>query len=143
MHRQLTSLAQSCLRRYRAMPEAWRIVATACIGAMIGYVTYLLVYALNPIAPRATTSWLLAFLINVSRQHALHRWLTFDEPGRYWPSLRRAYVMYSGTAVATTSLNWLLAVRHHLNHNLAWLACMGLTALISLVLLKRFVFGRQ
>lgn len=143
MHEQIGSLAQSCLRRYRAMPEFLRIVATACIGAMIGYVTYLIVYALNPIAPRATTSWLLAFLINVSRQHALHRWLTFDESGCYWPSLGRAYVMYSGTAVATTTLNWFLAVRHHVNHNLAWLACMGLTALISLVLLKRFVFGKR
>ena len=143
MRQQIRRLAQSCLRRYRAMPELLRIVATACIGAMIGYVTYLLVYLLNPIEPRATTSWLLAFLINVSRQHALHRWLTFDEPGRYWPSLGCAYVMYSGTAVATTSLNWFLVVRHHLNHNLAWLACMGLTALISLAFLKRFVFGQR
>lgn len=143
MREWIVCLARSGLRHYRAMPGYLRITATACIGAMIGYVTYLIVYALNPIAPRATTSWLLAFLINVSRQHALHRWLTFDDPGSYWPSLSRAYVMYSGTAVATTSLNWFLAVRHGVDHNLAWLACMGLTAAISLLFLPRFVFPRQ
>jgi hypothetical protein len=128
------------LRRYRAMPEALRIVATAFIGASIGYVTYLVIYAINPFQPRATTSWLLAFLVNVVRQHGLHRWLTFEHHGPYWPSLRRAYVMYSGSAVATTALNWSLTVHLGWNHHLAWVACLFLTATISLVFLKRFVF---
>jgi hypothetical protein len=123
------------------MPEPVRIVGTACIGACIGYVTYFIIYALNPFEPRATSSWLAAFLVNVSRQHALHRWLTFRHPGPYWPSLARAYVMYSGTAVATTSLNWFLTVHQGIDHNLAWLACLELTASISLVFLKRFVFN--
>lgn len=123
------------------MPELMRIVTTACIGAAIGYVTYLLIYALNPLPLRATSSWLLAFLVNVVRQHGLHRQLTFENTGPYWPSLRRAYLMYSGSAVATTLLNWILAVHAGWNHNLAWLACMGLTATISTVFLKRYVFS--
>ncbi len=130
------------LQRYRALPERVRIVGTAFIGALVGYVTYLVIYAFNPLQPRATTSWLLAFLVNVSRQHALHRWLTFANPGPYWPSLARAYVMYSATAVATTTLNWYLVVHLEWNHHLAWLACLGLTGLISLAFLKRFVFSR-
>jgi putative flippase GtrA len=125
------------------MSEPFRILATACIGATVGYATYILVYILNPIEPRATTSWFFAFLIGVSRQHALHRWLTFARPGRYWPSLVRAYVMYSGTAVAATALNWILTVQIGINHNLAWLACLVLTGLISLVFLKQFVFGER
>jgi hypothetical protein len=122
------------------MPEPMRIAATALFGAAIGYVTYLLIYALNPLHPRTTTSWLLAFLLNIMRQHGLHRGLTFEHSGPYWPSLGRAYVMYSGTAVATTALNWYLTVSRGLNHNAAWLMCMGLTAIISLIFLKRFVF---
>jgi hypothetical protein len=138
----ISRLHRRLVERYRAMPELLRIAATAVIGAAIGYVTYLAIYFLNPLQPRATTSWFMAFLVNVSRQHALHRYLTFADTGPYWPSLRRAYVMYSGTAAATTTFNWYLTTRLFWNHNLAWLACLGLTALISLALLKRFVFGR-
>jgi hypothetical protein len=138
----LQDLVERLLRRYRTMPESVRIVATACIGAAIGYVTYLLIYALNPLQPRATTSWFLAFMVNVSRQHGLHRWLTFEQAGPYWPSLGRAYIMYSASAMATTTLNWFLTVQQGWTHHLAWLACLGLTAMISLVFLKRFVFLR-
>jgi putative flippase GtrA len=128
------------LRRYRSMPESVRIVATALIGAAVGFVTYVLIYALNPLHPRPTTSWFLAFLINIARQHALHRSLTFQHSGPYWPSLRRAYVMYLGTAVATTALNWYLTIFRGFNHFATWLVCMALTAAISLLFLKRFVF---
>jgi putative flippase GtrA len=141
MRKPRTHFAGRCLQRYHAMPESFRIVGTALIGSAIGYITYLVVYLLNPIEPRATTSWLIAFLVNVSRQHALHRLLTFGHAGPYWPSLARAYVMYSGTALVTTALNWYLTVHHGVNHNLAWLACLALTGLISIVFLKRFVFG--
>jgi hypothetical protein len=143
MPKQFRVWASSCLSWYRGMPESIRIIMTAFIGAPIGYVTYLILYAINPLEPRATISWFIAFLINIGRQHGLHRWLTFDKPGPYGPSLRRAYVMYSGSAVATTILNWLLTVRYGINHNLAWLACVGLTGLISLGFLKRFVFRQR
>ncbi len=133
----------SPLRHYHRLPEPLRILGTAVLGAAIGYVTYIIVYALQPFEPRATISWLLAFIINVGRQHALHRVLTYGglhTRTEYWPSLRRAYVMYAGSALATTALNWLLSVRLGINHNLAWLACVSLTGLISLVFLRRFVF---
>jgi len=128
------------IRRYRAFPEPVRIVSTAFIGAALGYATYQIIYALNPLQERATTSWLLAFILNIARQHALHRSLTFEHSGPYWPSLGRAYVMYSGSAAATTALNWRLTTIGGLNHNAAWAICMGLTATISLAFLKRFVF---
>jgi putative flippase GtrA len=128
------------LTRYRSLPEPARIVGTACLGAAIGYVTYVLIFAINPLPWRAPTSWLLAFLVNVTRQYSLHRVLTFSATTAYWPSLGRAYVMYSGSAVATTTLNWYLTVERGVDHQLAWLACIGVTALISLVFLKRYVF---
>lgn len=127
-------------RRYQAWPEPMRIIATAFIGAAIGYATYRLVYAVNPLQPRTTTSWLVTFIANIARQHGLHRSLTFEHSGPYWPSLRRAYVMYAGTAIATTALNWYLTVARGLSPDLAWVICMALTAAISLIFLKRFVF---
>ena len=129
------------LKRYRAMPEIVRVVTTALLGAMIGYITYRVIYAFNPLHLRATSSWLAAFIVNVVRQHALHRHLTFENPGPYWATLRRAYVMYSGSAVATTILNWYLTEKWGWNHNAAWLACMGLTGAISTIFLKRYVFS--
>ena len=125
---------------YHRMPEKVRLSVTAVIGAGLSLVTYEIIFFLNPIEPKATTSWALAFIVNIARQHALHRWLSFIHPTRYWPSLFRAYVMYSGTAVATTFLNYWLTTSFALNHRLVWLLCMLTTALISLLLLKRYVF---
>ena len=48
--------------------------------------------------------------------------------------------MYSGAAVATTALNWYLTTIRGFNHCATWLVCMALTAAISLLFLKRFVF---
>jgi putative flippase GtrA len=128
---------------YQQMPEKLRLVTTAVIGALLGLVTYEIIYALNPFTPRAPTSWFLAFAIGIARQHALHRWLTFTYHTPYWRSLARAYVMYSGTAVIGTFLNYGLTQWLGVNHRLAWLICLLNTAMISLVFLKRFVFGAR
>lgn len=113
---------------------------TAILGAGIGYVTYELIYYFNPVQPRASSSWFLAFVIGVARQHALHRWLTFLHKTPYWGSLRRAYVMYSGSLLVTSLFNWVLTEHFQLSHRLAWFICLLLTGLISLVFLKSFVF---
>ncbi len=116
------------------------MVITAVIGAVIGLITYEIIYALNPLHPRATMSWALAFGIGIARQHALHRWLTFTHKTSYWPSLGRAYVMYSGSAAAGTLLNWTLTVVLRVNHRIAWVICLFATAAISLIFLRRYVF---
>jgi len=129
------------LRTYRGMPPAVRLVCTACIGVLIGLLTYEIVYALNPLQPRAASSWLLAYAIGIARQHALHRWLSFDHYAPYWSSLGRAYLMYSGSALLGTALNAVLTQDFGLHHRLAWLACLGVTSAISLLMLRRFVFA--
>lgn len=111
------------------------------LGAGIGWLTYEIVYWLNPLREfRATTSWILAFLVGVTRQHGLHRTLTFTHHSPYWPSLGRAYVFYSVSAVLGAGLNSILTVRFGLHHRIAWAACLLLTALLSVLFLKRLVF---
>lgn len=132
--------AGNLVRLYHGMPEKARMLVTAVIGAIIGLITYEIIYALNPLQPRATTSWALAFGIGIARQHALHRWLTFTHDSPYWPSLGRAYVMYSGSAAAGTLLNWGLTAGLGVNHHIAWVICLFTTAAISLIFLKRYVF---
>jgi putative flippase GtrA len=125
---------------YQRMPEKLRMLVTAIIGAIIGLITYEIIYALNPLQPRATTSWALSFGIGIARQHALHRYLTFTHHSPYWPSLGRAYLMYSGSATVGTLLNWGLTVGLGVNHRIAWIICLFTTAGISLIFLKRYVF---
>lgn len=130
----------SLVAGYRRLPETVRLVLTALIGASIGFVTYEVLFFFNPFEPRAPISWLVAFVISVPRQHALHRWLTFGEACSYWPSLARAYAFYTTLAAATTGLDWLLVEALAWPHRLAWLACIVLTGLSSWLLLKRAVF---
>ena len=125
---------------YKKLPENVRLILTAIIGAAIGFVTYQIIYYFNPFIPRASSSWAMAFLVDVLRQHALHRWLTFDIKTHYWKSLLRAYVMYLSAFVSTTGINWILTNKMLLNHQLVWLICILLKALISLIFLKRYVF---
>jgi putative flippase GtrA len=129
------------LQRFHQLPERLRLVLVALLGALIGLVTYQLIYWINPLEPRATTSWFASFLVGVPRQYSLHRRLTFASQVPYAPRLARAYVLYACIAAITTTLNWLLVERLHVPHHLAWLACIGTTGLINLFALKPLVFG--
>lgn len=115
------------------------IVALA--GTTVGWVTYELLFLVNPLAVwRASTTWIIGFLIGVIRQHALHRYFTFTERGAYWRTLRRAYLYYLSCAVITTVLNGVLTERYHLHYRAAWAICTLFVALMSLFVLKRMVF---
>ncbi len=130
-------------RSFLQLPENTKMVLVAIIGALIGLVTYEIIYFLNPFEPRASSSWFVAYLINIFRQHSLHRWLTFSHKGSYWKSLRRAYVMYSGSLMIGVILNWILVELLSVNHRLAWLFCLIVTASISFFFLKRYVFKHE
>ena len=130
----------SILVSFRKLPENIRMVLVAIIGVLIGLITYEIVYFFNPFEPKATTSWFIAFIIGIARQHGLHRSLTFSYKTVYWRSLIRAYIMYSGSLLIGTGLNWLLTEMMFVNHRIAWACCLLTTALISLLFLKRYVF---
>ncbi len=136
----MTMSGQSLVRQYHRMPDNLRLLVTALVGAAIGLLTYEIIYFLNPVQPKATISWALSSIVNIARQHALHRWLSFTYPTPYWPSLGRAYVMYSGSAVVTILLNLALTAGLGINHRVVWLICMLTTAGISFIFLRRFVF---
>ncbi len=131
------------LARFDALPEKARLGVVALVGALIGLATYQLIYWINPVQPRAPTSWLAAFIIGVPRQYSLHRSLTFRSDAPYAPHLARAYVLYACVAIVTTSLNWLLVERLAVPHHLAWLACISTTGAINLFALKPLVFGQR
>jgi putative flippase GtrA len=129
--------------RFDRLPEKLRLLLVALAGAAIGLATYQLIYWINPLQPRAPTSWLAAFVIGVPRQYSLHRSLTFRSNVPYAPRLARAYVLYSCIAVVTTALNWWLVERLAVPHHLAWLACISTTGAINLFALKPLVFGQR
>ena len=131
---------QSALKAFRSLPEPARITATAILGSLIGLITYEIIYFLNPLEARAPSSWLLAFMIDVPRQHFLHRWLTFDDVSAYWPSLGKAFVLYATIAAGTTGLDWWLVVDSGLHHRWGWLVCTLATGAVNLFVLKRFVY---
>lgn len=129
------------LQQFHRLPEKARLGIVALLGALIGLVTYQVIYWVNPFEPRASTSWLVSFAIGVPRQYSLHRALTFRSALPYAPRLVRAYGLYAGIAVVTTSLNWILVERLAVPHHLAWLACISTTGLINFFALKPLVFG--
>lgn len=128
--------------KYIKSKEFTRMVSIAILGAIIGFITYEIIYYFNPFSPKATLSWILAFIIGTARQHALHRHFTFLFKTHYWESLYRAYILDFGVLVSTSALNWFLTEIIHADHRLAWFSCLVLTAIISLIFLKQFVFKK-
>ncbi len=129
------------LKQKFSQSQSFRMVAVAIAGAIIGFLTYELIYLLNPLESRATSSWTFAFFVGVARQHHLHRIITFKSKSPYPKSLFRAYTMYSGSALSGALLNYFLTDIYSINHHLAWFVCLIFTSLISLFLLKRYVFS--
>jgi putative flippase GtrA len=126
------------------MSERARLIIVAIVGAAIGWLTYELVYFLNPLAAelRPTTSWLVAFTVGVARQHALHRRFTFASEAPYWASLGRAYRHYAGVAAIGSVLDYTLTTLG-VPHRLAWLACLAVTATFGVVFLRSNVFAAK
>ncbi|QXP61156.1 GtrA family protein [Olleya sp. HaHaR_3_96] len=123
--------------------QYFRILIVAIIGAAFSFFTYEIIFYLNPFSPRATISWSVAFVIGVARQHALHRYFSFQDKRAYFISLYRAYVVDFSGLVFSAALSWFLSQILQFNYRLTWLCCLLSTAVISLVFLKRFVFKSE
>lgn len=122
-------------------PELVRVAVAAAIGTLLAWVTYEIVFALNRLEPRATTSWVIAFIIGIFRQHHLHRNLSF--PGfraRYSVSLRREAFASLCVLAASAGLNYLLVTVAGLHHRLAWAFCLTSVAAFEYALMKLYVF---
>lgn len=131
------------LLNFYKQSELVRMLLIAVLGAVLSFATYEVVFYLNPYSPKATISWVLAFLIGVARQHALHRYYTFRHKESYVRSLYRAYVVDIGALLFSSGLNWFLSEVLGMNHRLVWLICLSSTAIISLVFLKKYIFKVQ
>lgn len=130
----------SIVRQARRDGQAARLLPVALVGAAMGWVTYELVYWVNPLhVLRAPTSWTLAFSVGVARQHALHRRFTFQSDVPYWPSLGRAYRYYVLVALVGAVLDAALTAAG-VPHRIAWLACFAVTATSGVLFMKSCVF---
>jgi hypothetical protein len=117
------------------------MAATAVFGASVGWVTYEAIYYVNPMTTyKSTVSWLVGFIVGVVRQHGLHRWMTFPYGTPYWNSLGKAYLLYSTSALVGSVTIFHLTENLGMHHRTAWLICLGITALTSILCLRRFVF---
>lgn len=121
--------------------EFRRVAIAAAIGTVLAWLTYEIVFFVNPFDPRATTSWAAAFLIGVFRQHHLHRTLSFYKSTRsYSGSLSREALAAVFVFVTGILLNYWLTDRLDFNHRIAWATCLVSVSAIEYALMKFFVF---
>ena len=118
-----------------------RISVVAATGVILSWVTYEIVYLINFLEPRASTSWFISFVLGVIRQHHLHRLISFPETEtRYLTSLRRDFVSSIGLLFASSTLNWILTEPLDLHHRLAWAVCIVTVAGCTYILMKTYIF---
>jgi putative flippase GtrA len=131
----------SLLARLRSRPQYERVAVVAALGAAASWLTYEIIFFLNPIEPRATSSWIIAYGVGVIRQHHLHRLISFpDPPVRYSVSLARDYASSIVILGTSAGLNWFLVSSAAVDHRLAWLLCTCVVALSGYLAMKVFVF---
>ena len=127
-----------------ARDEIVRVAIVAAIGTVLAWITYELIFWVNPFEPRATSSWFVAFFIGIFRQHHPHRTISFPESdGSYLASLRRDFVASIGIIVLSTAVNYVATEVAELHHRLAWVLCVAFVAGIEYLLMKFFVFPRR
>ena len=128
----------------RARDEIVRVAFVAAIGTVLAWITYELVFWANPLEPRAASSWFMAFVIGIFRQHHLHRTISFpDTDGSYAASLRRDVVASIGILSLSTLLNYLVTEVAGLHHRAGWVACVAFVAGFEYLVMKLFVFPRR
>lgn len=128
----------------RRQDEVWRVGIVAAIGTVASYITYEVVFFVNTLEPRATTSWAMSFVIGVFRQHHLHRHLSFPKTtARYEITLQRDWLASSIVLIFGVGLNYFLVEGLSLHHRIAWGICVVTAAGIEYGLLKFFVFRKS
>lgn len=124
-------------------PELVRVAIVAGIGTVLAWLTYEIVYALNKIEPRATTSWVLAFIMAIFRQHHLHRNLSFpNNQNSYLVSLSREILSSVWILCASAGLNYGIVSALGLHHRAGWVICLIAVAALEYALMKFYVFRR-
>ena len=124
--------------------EVERVASVALFGTLVSWLTYELIFLINPIEPRATTSWFLTYLTAVVRQHHLHRIISFPGPKANYAATFRRQVVVNGTLLCLGGgLNYVLVEIADMHHRLAWLICMALVATSNYLSMKFFVFRRH
>ena len=125
----------------RSRRELERVAIAAGIGTVLAWLTYEIIYLINPFEPRATTSWTAAFLIGIFRQHHLHRTLAFYKSTRsYSGSLSREAAAALLILIIGIFLNFWLTNHWDIHHRAAWAICLVSVAMLEYGLMKFFVF---
>ena len=128
----------------RRQDEIYRVGLVAAIGTAASYITYEIVFLLNSVEPRATTSWAISFVIGVFRQHHLHRYLAFPKTAaRYEVTLQRELLASLTVFFISVGLNFYLTQKLSFHHRIAWAACVASAAGLEYGLLKFFVFRQN
>ncbi|MHA3980012.1 GtrA family protein [Halovulum sp. GXIMD14794] len=126
-------------------PELVRVAITALINTVLAWITYEIVYALNGLDSRATTSWVIAFTIGIFRQHHLHRRLSFpNNRNSYLISLTREIWSSIWILAASAGLNYTLVSIFGFHHRTTWAVCLLTVAALDYTMMKLYVFrGRS
>lgn len=125
-------------------PEVERVASVALFGTLVSWLTYELIFLVNPLEPRATTSWFLTYLTAIVRQHHLHRVISFPGPKAGYAATFRRQVVVNVTLLGLGGgLNYGLVELAGMHHRPAWLICMALVATANYLSMKFFVFRRR
>ena len=128
--------------RWMSLPERVRFLVVGAIGVSVGWIVYNIIYFLNPFeSAKATSSWVIAYILGVFRQHGLHYFLTFTESRTpYKKSLKGAFVAYSIGMLLSTIVNLYLNEEIGLNYNISWLFSVIFSVGINYWSLKKLAF---
>lgn len=122
--------------------EVLRFFVSGSAGSALFYGLYELLHFLGfGGAHAAPASWALGYLVSSFFTHRFHRTFTFRWPTDYWRSLRRTYVVYGSSLVATTALDWFLADRLGLHHRLAWILTLLAGGIANYLALRTWAFN--
>ena len=119
-----------------------RYLIVGALGNLIGWVIYNIIFLANPIEwNKATTSWVLSYLIVVAQQHDLHRRMTFqDSEQEYVSSLLNSYFAYSLGLIVSSSANLYFVSVLSLGIQVSWLFSVISSVIVNYFALKRIAF---
>ncbi len=128
------------------MAESGRLkkyLSVGVIGNAIGWIIYNLIYILNPYDwNKATTTWLVSYLIGVAQQHEMHRrWTFFDSEEKYISSLGKSYLAYSLGLVISTLVNFSLVNSLDVHIQISWFLSVVSSVVVNYIFLKRLAFN--
>ena len=131
------------MKRWFALDERVRYLVVGVWNTAFGYGVFAALWALGGQRFHYTAILTVGYVVSLTQNFILFKWLVFRTTGHWLPEYLRTYVVYAGGYALNLALLALLVGKFGIRVLIAQLVCVGIVTVVSYAGHRYFTFRRR